>query len=56
MYSISRNGQEPIVDGEQVEAIEPSLRSRELGATTLIGSQQPASEDPGKRQPRGNLS
>jgi hypothetical protein len=31
MYRISRNGQEPIVDVDQVEAIEPAIRSSEPG-------------------------
>ena len=31
MYRISRNGQEPIVDVDQVEAIEPVIRSSEPG-------------------------
>jgi hypothetical protein len=31
MYRISRNGQEPIIDVEQVEAIEPAIRSSEPG-------------------------
>ena len=31
IYRISRNGQEPIIDVDQVEAIEPAIRSSELG-------------------------
>ena len=31
MYRISRNGQEPIIDVDQVEAIEPAIRSSEPG-------------------------
>jgi hypothetical protein len=31
IYRISRNGQEPIIDIDQVEGIEPEIRSSELG-------------------------
>jgi hypothetical protein len=31
MYRISRNGQEPIIDVDQVEAIGPAIRSSEPG-------------------------
>jgi len=31
MYRISRNGQEPIIDVDQVEAIEPAIRSSAPG-------------------------
>ena len=31
MYRISRNGQEPVIDVDQVEAIEPAIRSSEPG-------------------------
>ena len=31
MYRISRNEQEPIIDVDQVEAIEPAIRSSEPG-------------------------
>jgi hypothetical protein len=31
MYRISQNGQEPIVDVDQVEAIEPATSSSEAG-------------------------
>jgi hypothetical protein len=31
MYRISRNGHEPIVDVDQVEALEPAIRSSESG-------------------------
>jgi hypothetical protein len=31
MFRISSNGQEPIINVDQVEAIEPAIRSRELG-------------------------
>ena len=31
MYRISRNGHEPIIDVDQVEAIEPAIRSSEPG-------------------------
>ena len=31
MYRISRNGQEPIVDVDQVEVIKPAIRSSEPG-------------------------
>jgi hypothetical protein len=31
MLRISRNGQEPIIDVDQVEAIEPAIRSSEPG-------------------------
>jgi hypothetical protein len=31
MYRISRNGHEPIIDVDQVEAIEPAIRSGEPG-------------------------
>ena len=31
MFRISRNGQEPIIDVDQVEAIEPAIRSSEPG-------------------------
>jgi hypothetical protein len=31
MYRISHNGQEPIIDVDQVDAIEPAIRSSEPG-------------------------
>ena len=31
MFRVSRNGQEPIIDVDQVEAIEPAIRSSEPG-------------------------
>lgn len=31
MYRISQNGQEPVIDVDTVEAIEPAIRSSELG-------------------------
>ncbi len=31
MFRISRNGQDPIIDVDQVEAIEPAIRSSEPG-------------------------
>jgi len=31
IHRISRNGQEPIIDVDQVEAIEPAIRSSEPG-------------------------
>jgi hypothetical protein len=31
MYRISRDGQEPIIDVDQVEAIKPAIRSSEPG-------------------------
>jgi hypothetical protein len=31
MYRITQNGKEPVVDVDQVEAIEPAIRSSEPG-------------------------
>jgi hypothetical protein len=35
MYRISRNGKEPIIDVDQVEAIEPAIRLSEPGGYYL---------------------
>jgi hypothetical protein len=38
MYRIRRNGPEPIIDVDQVEAIEPAIRSSKRGVTMWMKS------------------